>query len=232
MNTMYVYGDSFSDPNHKFGVVKPYFWITELEKYFEVHNFSIKGSGPQYQLNCLINTIENTDPSKLKQSNMIFFMSDINRHWWNFMEPSDQYLYAPILFNHKANTKEAAEKILKYRSYKEWLKNYDRYTGMSENYNITNVINNIYAFSKFFNKTLFWPIFNNVPDYLKKYNTREFNIVPKLLNDISSNEKISDNQKNMHLHKKNHLIMQDEIYLWMKKNYTINVKNFKGNIDE
>ena len=233
MKTLYIYGDSFSDPNHKYSAAEDYFWIKTLEKYFQIHNFSIKGSGPEYQLQCLIDTVEKTDPASLKQSNMIFFMSDINRHWWKFMRPTDQYLYAHILFPQNQHySQNTLKKIKGYEAYEKLLKNYDNYTGLSENYNIINFVNNVYAFSNFFNKTLFWPIFNETPEYFKKYNSKYFHIVPELLHNISINEKIPDDQKNMHLHKKNHLIMENEIYLWMKKNYIVNVKNFKDNIDE
>jgi len=238
MHTLYVFGDSFSDPNHKHNAAGNTFWINDLENHFTVHNYSMKGSGPSYQIEKLINVIETHDHVKLKQSNMIFFMSDIHRYYWHFLKPKDQYLYPhilspSILFSEKNRDKlNVIKEAKKYKQYKKFLKEFDRYTGLTETHNIISHFSTVYTMSKYFNKTVFWPIFNNldcIPN-IKNFVDNKFNVIDYPLIKISQNDNVDDRLKNMHLHETNHNVMTEELTSWMKKNYSINVKNFKGNI--
>lgn len=90
----------------------------------------------------------------------------------------------------------------------------------------------IYTLSKFFNKTLLWPCFNDIPYSAQTHYDRNFDCVMTPLIEISNNENYPDNKKNMHLHLENHKIMERELYNWMTKNIKINIKNFIRNIND
>ena len=244
MKTLYIYGDSFSDPNHNYAAAGNHKWVEKLEKNFKIHNFSLKGSGPQFQLQHLIETIESTDIKDLKQSSLLFFMSDINRHWWKFMNPKDQYLYPYVMYNRTQS--ELQNSILRksvgedsylvneakqYKAYSKFLKMYNKQQGQNNDQHIINIFSTVFTLSNFFHKTAFWPVFNNLPDICYTYDSQYFQIVEKSLYEIACNENIPDCRKNMHLHKQNHLIMEKEIYNWMTRNRKINIKNFKEKIN-
>ena len=49
MKTLYIYGDSFADPDHTYAAAPNYLWVEELKEKFTVYNFAKKGTGPEWQ---------------------------------------------------------------------------------------------------------------------------------------------------------------------------------------
>jgi hypothetical protein len=74
MTNLYIYGDSFADPNWNIKHNCNFVWPVEIAKRYNVKNFALKGTGPEYSLQCLMET-----HSVPKDSVCIFVVSDVNR---------------------------------------------------------------------------------------------------------------------------------------------------------
>jgi hypothetical protein len=227
MDTLYIFGDSFADPNHTYAAAPDYLWIEELSKKFTVHNFAKKGTGPEWQNEILFKLINSEN---LSNSNLLYIMSHTQRRNWCFLEPSNQF-YIPYIMSPDRGGIFDRQDAKKYNKYSKWLRNHSRYDGVSEDLKILNAYSFVYICSQHFNKTLFWPAFQLIPKKFIK-NTQKFDTIEKTLFGISEEENYPDTKKNNHLHKINHEIMLQEIVKWMKTNYKINSNNFRKNINE
>ena len=231
MKTLYIYGDSYADPAHRYGAAGNYQWPTELEKKFNVQNFSIKGSSPMYMLDMLKGTIEGSDPKILKQSNCLFLMSHTGRKNWKFLRPDQHYLLPRIMDNHSTGLDpDITNQIRKLRSYAKFLKQAHQSDGETDELKILTIFSTVQTLSKFFNKTIFWPIFQPLPEYTKMYSNKQFQVVSKCLIDISEAENKDDDLKNNHMDFVNHQAMVGQIERWVNKNHFINTDIFRKNV--
>ena len=235
MNRLYIYGDSYADPKHRYGAAGEYQWVKELEKKFDVHNFSIKGTSPMYMLDILKGTIEGSDPAILKQNNCLFLMSHTGRKHWKFMRPDQHYLLPKIIssnFSDFANKDDVyiTTQVKKLRAYANFLKQAHKYDGDTDELKILSIFSTVQTLSKFFNKTIFWPIFQPLPEYTDMYNSKQFQIVSKCLVDISIEENKDDNLKNNHMDFVNHQTMVGQIERWMNKHHFVNTDMFRKNV--
>lgn len=82
MNKIWIYGDSFSDPNYQnqyLETVDLNSWPNRLAQRYDIRNRSIEGSGPDYALKQLLNDIDTTPLEDLKNTTLIFLQSDVHR---------------------------------------------------------------------------------------------------------------------------------------------------------
>ena len=232
MKTVYIFGDSFSDPDHDYAVAGNYKWAEELSKKYNIKNLSKKGTGPEYQIKNLINLIRKTPPEELAQSKLIFFVSDPMRKYWKFLKPKHQYLIPYIIHpSHRQNNFDLFCQTKDYLKYNIFLRNYDGYKGIQPNEELIIFYNSLYSFAHRFSNTLVWPCFHCIPETFLINNTHNFNTINTSLIDISSAENVDDKQKNMHLHFLNHQIMLEQLSNWIDKNTHIDVKKFRSNIE-
>jgi hypothetical protein len=73
MTDVYIYGDSFADPNWNESHNCKFVWPVELAKHYRVHNHALKGTGPEYSIQRLMET------HPAPNSVCIFVVSDVNR---------------------------------------------------------------------------------------------------------------------------------------------------------
>jgi hypothetical protein len=79
---LWIFGDSFSDPNGKFGYEGNEDWPRLIKKYYNVKNYSIIGSGPHTMLYKLIKKCHSRAahaPCTLVDVTVLFFLSDHKR---------------------------------------------------------------------------------------------------------------------------------------------------------
>jgi hypothetical protein len=231
MNRLYIYGDSYADPEHRYGAAGEYQWVKELEKKFKVHNFSVKGTSPMYMLDKFKGTIEGSDPAILKQSNCLFLMSHTGRKHWKFLKPYQHYLLPRIISNDCTNLDpQVAREVRKLRMHANFLKQAHKMDGDTDELKILAIFSTVQTLSKFFNKTIFWPIFQPLPEYTNMYNNKQFQVVAKCLVDISVEENKDDKLKNNHIDVVNHQVMLGQIERWMNKHHNINTDMFRKNV--
>ena len=51
MKKLWIFGDSFADPDYNIDGAEHYQWCKRLKQNYEVTNMAVYGSGPQWSLN-------------------------------------------------------------------------------------------------------------------------------------------------------------------------------------
>lgn len=227
MKTVYIFGDSFADPDHTYAAAPNYLWVEELKEKFTVYNFAKKGTGPEWQNDILLKLVNSKN---LKNSNLLYIMSHTQRRNWCFLEPSNQF-YIPYIMSPDEEGRFDKQDAKKYSKYSKWLKNHSKYDGVNEDLKILNAYGFVSICSQHFNKTIFWPVFQKIPKKFLK-NTQKFDTIEKTLFEISEEENYPDVNKNNHLHKINHEIMLNQITKWMQADNNIDTSKFRKNINE
>jgi hypothetical protein len=74
MTDLYIYGDSFADPEWNMQHDCEFVWPVEIQKQYTVNNYALKGTGPEYSLQRMIETV-----NVPKDSVCVFVVSDVNR---------------------------------------------------------------------------------------------------------------------------------------------------------
>ncbi len=117
--TVWIFGDSYSYRHPEPGAVRT--WPRMLEKKYNVVNYSLQGTGPDWSLEQLVNIPDDTDTSNIS---LIFFVSNITRQNWKFWKsPSHQFLSVDIVFNKwLLEVKEVIELKRKYHNHKDFAK--------------------------------------------------------------------------------------------------------------
>lgn len=74
-NKLWIFGDSFADPDYNTTGAEHYQWCKRLEQHYEVTNMAVYGSGPQWSLNNFLKMLDNAD----KNTNVLFIESTVYR---------------------------------------------------------------------------------------------------------------------------------------------------------
>jgi len=218
---VWIFGDSYSDKEYYYDHTSiP--WTHEIEKYYDVSNFSKIGSSPDYEIKLLLNEINKYDSDELKSISVIFFISGIYRFNFKFFDIKDHAL--TVNFYDTGNE----EVFLRYNEYKGFLKDFFKYYVFNSSYNDTEllkIVGMLKLLSNKFKKVLVWPIFDRLPLHVE--NSDNFYLVNKPLHHVSTDPRPRPlDTRNNHLSNKNNSVMLDELVLWMEKDWPINIKNF------
>lgn len=128
MHKVWIFGDSFSDPNYRNRYLlgpDPSSWPNKLAKRYNVQNRSIEGSGPDYALKLLLNDINTTPLKVLKSVQLIFLQSDVHR--FNFVgiykdDDPKQQVYAKTIASgiHKNQNATFIKNMFRHYAVDEW----------------------------------------------------------------------------------------------------------------
>mgnify|MGYP003660832193 CR=1 FL=1 len=117
--TVWIFGDSFSHRQPSLGARKT--WPRMLEKHYNVVNYSLDGTGPDWSLEKLVDSSNDTDTSDIS---LIFFVSNMHRQNWNFWKSSShQFLSVELVLNiWFQEVKEVNSLKREYNKYKDFAK--------------------------------------------------------------------------------------------------------------
>ena len=117
--TVWIFGDSYSYRNPEPGAVRT--WPRMLEKVYNVVNYSLDGTGPDWSLEQLVNIPDDTDTSNIS---LIFFVSNIYRQNWKFWKSdSHQFLSVELVLNMRFQEEKEVNSLKReYNKYKDFAK--------------------------------------------------------------------------------------------------------------
>jgi hypothetical protein len=70
MKNVWIFGDSYADKNYNNACIEN--WPMLLEKKYNVKNFAVAGSGPEYSINTLYNEFRKTNATDVKKLQLYF----------------------------------------------------------------------------------------------------------------------------------------------------------------
>lgn len=220
METIYIFGDSYSrEYDYK---LYPYVWSNQLKSQFNIVNYGLGGTGPDWSLQKIIDLVNKIkDPINCY---LIFCLSNIYRLNYKGFDPTHQFLIPQFFANSLSIQKKrpdiGIEKDLKklfkkYSSYKLIIsliyKNFLHYS----TYHDTEILK-IILYTKFitnrFKKVLILPCFAELTnDVLKKINENNFYVHSKPLCQYEK-EKIGwHDQRPNHLEESQHIVLYNDI---------------------
>lgn len=231
MQKVWIFGDSYANDSYK----ATYPWAAQLSRTYDVKNYAIGGTGPEYMMQLFRDAIQDTETDELEKINLIFFLSGDDRKNFNFtMRPEDQSIMMNVIFgvNDDLYIKRT---IAKYRSYKKFLHNfYKRYYlhNNLQDFRQLQYVGILKEYSVFFKKVLAVNVFDDPQDSLlyKKFgttvtDTEKFTFCkgPSLY----SIEKDINKELPNHLSLTNHDLLFNEIVNWIDHDTSPNINNLK-----
>lgn len=82
---LWIFGDSYADANFDRASIGDQMWVRQLENHFDVDNFALRGTGPDWSLNLLLKQL----PVK-KPTHLLWIATNISRPNVVHVEPSEQ----------------------------------------------------------------------------------------------------------------------------------------------
>lgn len=224
---VWIFGDSYSDPNYL--EENTFSWPTQLAKNYDVRNFSIRGTGPEWSLNLLlaqIKPIETTD-----DVNLIFFVSNPIRFDFKFYkDPKDQALFQYVV--DRCHSEPGESLVNKYLDRKRFFKEFVKlYIGTMDDFYIDKemikYVGSLKLLERKFKKILVWPIFYRLNiDIETSEKFMLINDLPMASVEPNQNFYFGYDSRANHLSKDNHIIMLEQLSAWVDNNSQIDIKKF------
>lgn len=232
MKQLWIFGDSYADPNYP---QSDHAWPKLLQKNFKVTNFAARGTGPDFSLKILKEQIAKTRNIGFKKINVIFLVSDIRRYNFSFFNPKDQ-VFDFVTSRLGQKVPFLVELETKYEKYRTFYNNFERYYIAHSSYidtELEKIISYLYMQQKYFDKMLVWPVFQEVSKNLIPKNKR-FHIPSKTLLEITykGNEVLGTDTRPNHLDEEQHSCFYDEIMTYFETTQPINVEKLKKLLDK
>lgn len=227
---LWIFGDSYSvDWDYI-----EYSYITQLKQRYDVENFSVSGSGLDYQFKLFNKKLLETRDEDLKNIILVFLIASYNRPNFSFWkDPGHQCFSISIANDYQFDYKPFQKIIKQYRDYKIFIKDfYKFYFTYNENeFKYLEKILILKEFSNFFNKTLAISIFDPVKEdminnkFKINYNNNNFFFAEG--EPLYRIEKEVNKFEPNHLSIENHNLLFQEIYNWIEHNINVNIDNLK-----
>lgn len=205
-NHIHIYGDSFADPVWNTAHSNQFVWTEQLAKRYTVYNHALKGTGPEYSVQRLLET----HPEH--RSLCIFVVSDANRlnlkNFWNHSQEQVHLL-------------DVAAKRIPHVQHGFVRQLYDHYlTDESHILRTAAMIGAVNSLTAAYARTLIWPI-GTLTTELRTDSS--VTLVEKGLVDISEQEWRTNQHHNPyvdsrpnHFSEINHRVMFDLIVNWIE----------------
>jgi hypothetical protein len=231
MQKVWIFGDSYANDSYN----KHYAWSKRIAQTYDVKNYAIGGTGPEYMMQLFRDAIQNTETDELEKINLIFFLSGDERKNFNFtMQPEDQSIMMNVIFGRNDDL-YIRKRVARYKSYKKFLHNFFRRYYLHndlQDFRQLQYVGILKEYSVFFKKVLVVNVFDDPQDSLlyKKFglpiqDTEKFTFCkgPSLY----SIEKDINKELPNHLSPTNHDLLVNEMVNWIDHNISPNINNLK-----
>jgi hypothetical protein len=218
---LWIFGDSYSDPRSSLGKAS---WVDKIAQLYSVENFSCRGTGPDWSLNCFYQQLATHQHTDLSQVNLIFFISDPFRFNFSFYTtPEDQVLYWHI-FQSRSSLKDQHQQ---YRKYQNFMIDFFKYSAYSVDFpsiETNKIIGSLCIHQDKFKKILAWPLFFDAP---QSFHSERFSCVGTALCSFEKKANLNEETRANHLSPENHKVMLEQLCNWIDHGTVIDTSQFK-----
>jgi hypothetical protein len=225
MKNVWIFGDSYADKNYNNACIEN--WPMLLEKKYNVKNFAVAGSGPEYSINTLYNEFRKTNATDVKKTTVIFFISAVSRYNFSFLPPQYQCLIKFVNYNKSdinrklINAHGDKKKILFLQ---EFFREY--HLNQPDEIQYLKILGTLQILSNRFEKVLCIPCFNHIPDYVST-NTDNFYLfshIPFYVKMDKQNFKFGQDPRSNHLDNDKHLEFYEQLKNWIDFNLLVDIE--------
>ncbi len=222
---VWIFGDSYSDPSFKHNDTIS--WPNEIANKYNITNFSCLGTGPDWSLELLQKNIKQLDKSKLKNIDLIFFISHVSRFNFSFYNHQQDQVLTPLIAARQSLNKHSKREIKQYSKYQSFCKDFFRYyanSNLFDEQTLLKIIGNLKLYEPIFNKILVWPIFQEIDLPVSSNN---FYFVDKCLSSFENTYGHAMDTRNNHLSLANHEIVLEQLSNWIDHSNPIDTSKFQ-----
>ena len=202
---LWIFGDSFADPRYN-PTTQFKTWHYQLEENFEVENFGISGSGPEWSLQQFLKLDESTPNHEKKNINILFLGSQWTRFNFSFFEEASHQVW--IMRSSLLNTN--------YKKFRKFIDSFFTYYVDNNNHNsIQFVLQNMLLvkhYTRHYKKCVYWPVFISIEEEVRElYNSKKFYIVEYKMRDLEILEPFGKGTIPNHMPKESHDIVYQKV---------------------
>ena len=234
MKNVWIFGDSYADKYFNTANIEN--WPMLLEKNYNVKNFAIAGSGPEYSINILYDEVEKLDTDDAKKITVIFFISDVSRYNFSFLKAREQCLikFASLDNLDKLNNLRKYvrnNRCLKDKKQISFIKDFfrDYHLNQPDEIQYLKILGTLKILSNRFEKILCIPCFSQIPDYVST-NTDNFYLfshTPFYMIDYE-NFNFGQDPRSNHLANAKHPVFYEQLKNWIDFNIPIDIEKIKN----
>jgi hypothetical protein len=225
---LWIFGDSYAastyHPDSSIGEIT---WVKELEKNYDVSNFALSGSGPDYSLNNLINEIAKYKKYELRDIIVIFIIPEIYRINFDFLKPHDQIV--SIAMHNLSLNQNGKDLIKPYLKYETFIKDVFKHYVLSSSYmdtELTKMLGWLQLHSHMFKKMLIWPTNDKASEWINLSSPNVLFIDTPIFEIEDDHADFGYDSRYNHLTQVNHYTMLDQISSWIDHNTPIDIGKF------
>jgi len=218
MSNIWIFGDSFSDPNYKFNDEDTWYNLIESETSIQIKNFSIAGVGLNYCVSKYKDNILNYSSDDY----LIFLLPDHSRLDLCYLDNPNLSANTLLISRNLINVNDLSNTFFKV-NFKKIKKDYDSYYKLNLHENLIYFyLSYILMTCKIFKKVFLIGCNENfytydVKTFIEDHVQENTYFYPTSLLDISSNELINKStmflkdHRNNHLSENNHMLFKNVI---------------------
>jgi hypothetical protein len=232
MKNVWIFGDSYADKMYNNACIEN--WPKLLEKNYNVKNFAIAGSGPEYSINTLYNEVEKIGADDAKKITIIFFISEVSRYNFSFLYTHEQCLikFASLDKLDKQHKHISSSRSLKDKTKISFIKDFfrDYHLNQPDEIQYLKILGTLKILSNRFEKVLCIPCFSQIPDYVST-NTDNFYLfshIPFYMID-DENFNFGQDPRSNHLANAKHPVFYEQLKNWIDFNIPIDIEKIKNN---
>lgn len=222
MKNVWIFGDSYADKKYNNACIEN--WPKLLEKNYNVKNFAIAGSGPEYSINTLYKEVEKISADDAKKITVIFFISDVSRYNLSFIYTYEQCLikYAnldKLDKRHKQIIGSGNSRSLRDKQKISFIKDFfrDYHLNQPNEIQYLKILGTLKILSNRFEKVLCIPCFSQIPDYVLT-NTDNFYLfshIPFYINLDTQDFAFGQDPRSNHLDNDSHPVFYEQLKQWI-----------------
>ena len=215
---LWIFGDSFADPRYN-PTTQFKTWHYQLEENFEVENFGISGSGPEWSLQQFLKLDESTPNHEKKNINILFLGSQWTRFNFSCYKQAGDQLLITQLGKSDVEYKGIFVKFAEYVEYKKFVKfarAFLTYYVPNNNHNNNQfILQNMLLlnhYTRHYKKCVYWPIFEPIEEEVRElYNSEKFYIVKDMMRELEIFEPFGKETYPNHMPEKSHNIVYQKV---------------------
>lgn len=233
MKKVWIFGDSYADLN--FNTAKIDSWPLLLEKNYNVNNYALAGSGPEFSLQRLYTELQGLSNEESKEISVVFLISNVTRYNFSFLKPFQQSIVRYVTFDKSDERLDAGARARinslfdkkKISFIRDFFKYYHFH--QHDDMNLLKILGALRALSNRFEKVLCASCFSEIPEYIPIHDGNFYLFSHTELYKLGRhNYGFEEDPRSNHIDNWQHPVFAEQIENWLLHDTLIDFEKIKG----
>lgn len=234
MKTIWIFGDSYADPQQNIANIDS--WTILLDKKYNVKNFALGGSGPEYSLEKIYSELEKVSAEEAKDIIVIFLISNLTRYNFTFLKPHRQSIVRYVTFD-KRDERIDSSVIYRIKSLLDkkkinFIRDFFKYYHFNQHdeIHLLKILGAVKTLSNRVDKILCASCFDPIPEYVQLVDGNFYLFSHTQLFKLGKhNFKFEQDPRSNHIENWQHPVFFEQVSGWIDNNSLIDFDKIKGN---